>query len=262
MSRPGSTSAPCGSLAMVASRVAVAGIEPVEPAAITGPVPVARRLASAAISRSRRSAGSMRPFSFSTAGQYSRAILRNRSVFCQYSSMSVGDETVEPVPRHLPRHHVVHQPGEFAGEQQRRRRAVGDQREFAVDAHLRAGGPFQDQLRQQDLAFESADRLRQIERAARGLADRGFGEGQFVFVDVADRHDARQDRGVALRERRERSPAPAGRRAASADRSSRDASASGSAPGLKPRPRRSAINASISVGRNGADAGIVKTCGS
>ena len=36
----------------------------------------------------------------------------------------------------------------------------------------------------------------------------------------------------------------------------------GSAPGRKPKPRRSSINASISVGRNGADAGIVKTCGS
>ena len=37
MSRPGSTTAPCGSSAMVASSVAVAGIEAVEPAAITGP---------------------------------------------------------------------------------------------------------------------------------------------------------------------------------------------------------------------------------
>ncbi len=36
VSRPGSTTAPCGSLAMVASSLAVAGIEPVEPAAITG----------------------------------------------------------------------------------------------------------------------------------------------------------------------------------------------------------------------------------
>ena len=37
VSRPGSTTAPCGSLAMVAISSAVAGIEPVEPAAITGP---------------------------------------------------------------------------------------------------------------------------------------------------------------------------------------------------------------------------------
>ena len=96
VSSPGSTTAPWGSLAMVASSVAVAGIEPVEPAAITGPVPAARRFASASISLSRRSAGSMRPRSSSTAGQYSRAIFRNRSVFCQYSSRSVGHETIEP----------------------------------------------------------------------------------------------------------------------------------------------------------------------
>ncbi len=37
VSSPGSTTAPCGSLAIVASSAAVAGIEPVEPAAITGP---------------------------------------------------------------------------------------------------------------------------------------------------------------------------------------------------------------------------------
>ena len=37
VSRPGSTTAPCGSVAMAASSFAVAGIEPVEPAAITGP---------------------------------------------------------------------------------------------------------------------------------------------------------------------------------------------------------------------------------
>ena len=36
VSRPGSTTAPCGSRAMVAISSAVAGIEPVEPAAITG----------------------------------------------------------------------------------------------------------------------------------------------------------------------------------------------------------------------------------
>ncbi len=84
VSRPGSTTAPCGSLAMVAISSAVAGIEPVEPAAITGPSRLAAsRFASAAISRSRRAAGSILPRSASIAGQASRAILRNRSVSCQ-----------------------------------------------------------------------------------------------------------------------------------------------------------------------------------
>jgi hypothetical protein len=37
MSRPGSTTAPCGSDAIADSSIAVDGIEAVEPAAITGP---------------------------------------------------------------------------------------------------------------------------------------------------------------------------------------------------------------------------------
>ena len=68
---------------MVASSLAVAGIEPVEPAAITGASLPAKRLASASISRSRRSAASMAPRSSRSAGQASRAIFRNRSESCQ-----------------------------------------------------------------------------------------------------------------------------------------------------------------------------------
>ena len=90
VSRPGSTSAPRGSRAMVASSVAVAGIEPVDPAAITGPLLAARRLASAAISRSRRSAGSMRPRSARMAGQFVRMNRRKSSVSSQYLSSSSG----------------------------------------------------------------------------------------------------------------------------------------------------------------------------
>ncbi len=90
MSSPGSTSAPCGSVAMVASNLAVAGIEPVEPAAITGASLPARRLASASINMSRRSAASMAPSSLRSAGQVSRAICRKCSERCQYSSRSSG----------------------------------------------------------------------------------------------------------------------------------------------------------------------------
>ena len=69
---------------MVAISSAVAGIEPVEPAAITGPsVCAASRCASALISASRRAAGSIRPRSARMAGQASRAIFRNASVSCQ-----------------------------------------------------------------------------------------------------------------------------------------------------------------------------------
>ena len=85
VSRPGSTTAPWASRAMVAINSAVAGIEPVEPAAITGPsVLRARRAASALISASRRLAGSMKPRSSRIAGQLLRASSRNFSVSCQY----------------------------------------------------------------------------------------------------------------------------------------------------------------------------------
>ena len=64
-SRPGSTTAPFGSRAIALSSSAVAGIEPVEPAAMIGAVglSVFRRSAAARISVSRRSTGSTRPSS-------------------------------------------------------------------------------------------------------------------------------------------------------------------------------------------------------
>ncbi|MGY3694160.1 hypothetical protein ACVIGA_004240 [Bradyrhizobium sp. USDA 3240] len=64
VSSPGSTTAPFASFATAWRNFAVAGIEPVEPAAITGPVGCAvSRAASASIRRSRRAAGSIRPIS-------------------------------------------------------------------------------------------------------------------------------------------------------------------------------------------------------
>ena len=70
---------------MVAINSAVAGIDPVEPAAITGP-PVwrASRAASALISASRRSAGFRQPRSLNICGHRSRAICKNFNVSCQY----------------------------------------------------------------------------------------------------------------------------------------------------------------------------------
>ena len=78
VSRPGSTTAPWGSRAIVAMSSAVAGIEPVEPAAITGAsVLRASRAASALINASRRSTASMMPRSFKISGQAWCAICRN-----------------------------------------------------------------------------------------------------------------------------------------------------------------------------------------
>jgi hypothetical protein len=69
---------------MVAISSAVAGIDPVEPAAITGPsVWAASRAASALIKASRLVAGSVAPSSARMFGQVSRAIFRNSSVSCQ-----------------------------------------------------------------------------------------------------------------------------------------------------------------------------------
>ena len=84
VSRPGSTTAPCGSEATACRNFAVAGIEPVEPAAITGPWGCAvSRLASAAIRRSRRAAGSIRLISARWLGQAMRAMRKNSSECCQ-----------------------------------------------------------------------------------------------------------------------------------------------------------------------------------
>ena len=91
VSRPGSTTAPFGSRAIASRNFAVAGIEPVDPAATTGPLAcLASRAASAAISRSRRVAASMQPSPARCAGQASRAILRKSSESCQYRSSASG----------------------------------------------------------------------------------------------------------------------------------------------------------------------------
>ena len=91
VSRPGSTTAPCGSLAMVAISSAVAGIEPVEPAAITGPS-AWRRAAPLRPRSARRAAppARWRRARRGLPGQASRAIFRNSSVSCQYRSSSSG----------------------------------------------------------------------------------------------------------------------------------------------------------------------------
>ena len=76
-SSPGSTTAPSGRRAMAPSRRAVAGSEPVDPAAMTGPAAgpsAASRAASAATSASRRSAASTMPSALRCAAQAVRAM--------------------------------------------------------------------------------------------------------------------------------------------------------------------------------------------
>ena len=101
-------------------------------------------------------------------------------------------QRIELVPRHLPRGHVVHQPRQRVGERQRRCRIVGDQRCAALAADRLRRRPSGDELCQQQPALEPAELVGEIERARVG----DVGEHQLVLVDVADRDDARQDRGV------------------------------------------------------------------
>ena len=115
------------------------------------------------------------------------------------------------------------------------------------------------QLREQQPAFEAAKRRRQGERVGGDVAGRGFGKRDLVLVDIADRDDARQDRGVALwrvEKRIAHQPAGAARRQIKRRRRKRERIAATAKPSLPP------VNALISVGRNGADAGMVKTRGS
>ncbi len=89
-SRPGRTTAPRSMRAIAARSSAVAGTEPVDPAAITGPLPAARRTASARISSSRRATGSARPASARYSGQPTPTNFRNSSVNWNQRAWSSG----------------------------------------------------------------------------------------------------------------------------------------------------------------------------
>ena len=116
---------------MVAINSAVAGIEPVEPAAITGPLVFASRAVSALMSASRRAAGSIAPRSARIFGQALTRDLEEIERELPVPIEVVGNEVVEPIPRDAACGHVVHEAGEIIGQCQRRGRIVGDERGFA-----------------------------------------------------------------------------------------------------------------------------------
>ncbi len=89
-SRPGSTTAPFGNRAITDSNSAVAGTEPVEPAAMTGPFngTCFRRAASAWINALRCVAGLERSRSFRSSGHAAVTISRKSSVTCHQLARS------------------------------------------------------------------------------------------------------------------------------------------------------------------------------
>ena len=204
--------------------------------------------ASASISRSRRSAGSMRPCSFEMAGQCSRAILRKSQRQLPIFVEIVRHESVEPSQRPC---RVVMSSIRRARSSASASAAAGCWRS-AAPRRRRASrgcvGPFQDQLGRAAAARSSPPSAsRQVERGVRrGSPVAACGEHDLVLVDIADRHDARQDRGVAAPARRETCRAPAGRRGGSADRSWRGRApadrcrAGKPGPAVRPATRRSA----------------------
>ena len=105
----------------------------------------------------------------------------------------IRHQSIEPFPVDAARHHVVHQPRQITGQRQCRCRSADHQR--CRDWGL---GPSRDEPGERQPAVEFAEFRGNVER--RGASEL-FGlvrKRQFVFVDVAERDDARQHHRVGL----------------------------------------------------------------
>ena len=107
-------------------------------------------------------------------------------------------QAVELRPIDLARRYVVHQPRQILRELKGGDRIIGDQRRRAAHARGNCVDPFQDQRGERHRALQAADRVGQRQRC---LANGGFGEGDFVLVEIAERDDARQKRCVRALEK-------------------------------------------------------------
>ena len=221
VSRPGSTTAPCGSLAMVASssrspassrwsRRRSPGRVPRLQAAAPRPRSAGRAARPARCSRSLRGA----------PASASRAIFRKPSVSCQYlsswsgtslSSLSHGTCRVvmSSISRARSSASASAAAGVLATSGAPRRGAI------ARSAHVRISSREQQPALQRRRA-----RAASVERRLGELAGRGFGEDDLVLVDIAERRRCAAGSPRRRRARRERRRARAGRRAASADKAS------------------------------------------
>ena len=111
---------------------------------------------------------------------------------------AIRHQLVELLPRHLARRQVVHQAREIVGERKCSGRPGDDQRSVSFAAQRRGLRPAGHQLGEQQPPLEPVDRRRQVEHGL--LRHRGLRERDLVLVDIAERHDARQDRGPAARD--------------------------------------------------------------
>ena len=104
----------------------------------------------------------------------------------------VRHQAVERAPVDAARHHVVDQPRQIGGQRQRRGGTAHHQRR-----RHRGFRPRRDEMGERQPAFQLAELWWNIQRRAAAIFGL-FRKGEFVLVDIAERHDARQDRRLGL----------------------------------------------------------------
>ena len=172
-----------------------------------------------------------------------------------------GTRSSSRSPRHLPRRHVIHQPREIVGERQRRGGLLATSGELPSPRGSGRRRPFQDQLRQQHAALESG-RSRRADRAHAAVSPMAASAKANSSSSTSPIGTMR-GRIAASRSSTSRKTLrqPAGAPRRQIDR--RAGERQRIAPAVKPSHQPSVRSTrSISVGRNGADAGMVKTRGS
>src|SRR5262249_35526429 len=142
---------------MVANRCAVAGIDPVDPAAMTGPsLASARRAASAEIKRSRRGARSIAPRSARIFCHCSGTILKKFAGGLPVRVEVMGEKPIKPVPGDLARRHIVDQAREIIGEGEGGRRTMDHKWRLAAVTEGKLFRPLLHQLCEQHAPLQWA----------------------------------------------------------------------------------------------------------
>ena len=119
-------------------------------------------------------------------------------------------------------------------------------------------GPRRDQMRQRQPAFEFAEPRRNVERRDAAELFGAFRERQFVLVDIAERHDARQDRRIGLHLVEKDFPRqPPGAPGRQIERRLRQVH--GLLRASNPSTSRPSTSAAMTVRRSGTETGTLKT---